>query len=308
MPFVKVVKNKAYFKRYQVKYRRRREGKTDFYARKRLIIQDKNKFNSPKYRLIVRFTNKDIITQIASSKISGDYILSAAYSHELPRFGFPVKYTTNYAAAYATGLLLARRVLSKLNLADQYQGNSTIDGNDYNVESLDDGPHPFRAFLDVGLRRTTTGSKLFAALKGACDGGLDVPHSDRRFVGYDEEGKKPDPETLRKHIFGGHVGDYMKSLAEENESSYNRQFSAYIGAGIKPDDLEKLWQKVHSAIRADPSAKLTTKKVPEKQKRYRFTKKSNAQRKDTVRQKIAAHKKKAAGGSAAAAAGGDDDE
>lgn len=29
MPFVKKVKNDAYFSRYQVKYRRRREGKTD---------------------------------------------------------------------------------------------------------------------------------------------------------------------------------------------------------------------------------------------------------------------------------------
>ena len=29
MPFVKLVKNNAYFSRFQVKYRRRREGKTD---------------------------------------------------------------------------------------------------------------------------------------------------------------------------------------------------------------------------------------------------------------------------------------
>ena len=62
--FVKVVKNKAYFKRYQVKYKRRRQGVTDYYARKRLVVQDKNKYNTPKYRMIVRFTNKDIITQV----------------------------------------------------------------------------------------------------------------------------------------------------------------------------------------------------------------------------------------------------
>ncbi|CAO2633487.1 60S ribosomal protein L5 (Fragments) [Lemmus lemmus] len=54
MGFVKVVKNKAYFKRYQVRFRRRREGKTDYYARKRLVIQDKNKYNTPKYRMIVQ--------------------------------------------------------------------------------------------------------------------------------------------------------------------------------------------------------------------------------------------------------------
>lgn len=40
------------------------EGKTDYYARKRLVIQDKNKYNTPKYRMVVRFTNKDIICQV----------------------------------------------------------------------------------------------------------------------------------------------------------------------------------------------------------------------------------------------------
>lgn len=63
--FVKVVKNKQYFKRYQVKFKRRREGKTDYYARKRLIVQDKNKYDTPKYRLIVRFSNRDITCQVS---------------------------------------------------------------------------------------------------------------------------------------------------------------------------------------------------------------------------------------------------
>uniref|UniRef100_A0A9L0SS20 Large ribosomal subunit protein uL18 n=2 Tax=Equus TaxID=9789 RepID=A0A9L0SS20_HORSE len=109
MGFVKVVKNKAYFKRYQVKFRRRREGKTDYYARKRLVIQDKNKYNTPKYRMIVRVTNRDIICQIAYARIEGDMIVCAAYAHELPKYGVKVG-LTNYAAAYCTGLLLARRM------------------------------------------------------------------------------------------------------------------------------------------------------------------------------------------------------
>jgi large subunit ribosomal protein L5e len=40
------------------------EGKTDYRARQRLITQDKNKYNTPKYRLVVRFTNKDIVCQV----------------------------------------------------------------------------------------------------------------------------------------------------------------------------------------------------------------------------------------------------
>jgi len=87
MPFVKVVKNKAYFKRFQVKFRRRREGKTDYFARKKLVVQDKNKYNTPKYRMIVRISNTDITCQIAYARMEGDVVICAAYSHELPRYG-----------------------------------------------------------------------------------------------------------------------------------------------------------------------------------------------------------------------------
>jgi len=196
MPFIKVIKNKSYFKRFQVKYRRRREGKTDYQARKHLIQQDKNKYNSPKYRFVVRYSNKDIITQVIYAKIQGDVVMSAAYSHELEKYGMPVG-LTSYAAAYATGLLLARRLLTKLKL-EKYVGTTDIKGEEFHVEALEDGPAPFHALLDVGLRRTTTGSKVFAALKGACDGGMDIPHSEKRFVGFNKEEKKLNPEVLRK--------------------------------------------------------------------------------------------------------------
>ncbi|CAB4035873.1 60S ribosomal L5 [Paramuricea clavata] len=56
---------------------------------------------------------------------------------------------------------------------------------DYNVEDADGSPGAFRCFLDVGLARTSTGARLFGALKGALDGGLDISHSVKRFPGYD---------------------------------------------------------------------------------------------------------------------------
>merc|ERR1711902_323583 len=129
MGFVKVVKNKAYFKRFQVKYRRRREGRTDYFARRRLICQDKNKYNTPKYRLIVRFTNKDIICQIAYARVYGDVIVESAYAHELPKYGVKVG-LTNYAAAYCTGLLVARRILTKYGLNEIYEGQTDANGED----------------------------------------------------------------------------------------------------------------------------------------------------------------------------------
>merc|ERR1712100_455427 len=154
MGFIKVVKNKAYFKRFQTKYKRRREGKTDYYARKRLVAQSKNKFATPKYRFVVRFTNKDIICQVISSKIKGDITHAAAYAHELPRYGLKAG-LTNYAAAYCVGLLLARRHLTNLGMAQLYQGKDVTDGEDYNVfedqERDDEARNPFRCVLDVGL-------------------------------------------------------------------------------------------------------------------------------------------------------------
>jgi len=286
---MKVIKNKAYFKRFQVKFRRRRAGKTDYRARKRLVTQDKNKYNSPKYRFVVRITNRDIITQITYAKIEGDQVIAAAYSHELPKYGLPVG-LTNYSAAYSTGLLLARRLLTKLKLADKYKGNAEINGQDYNVEEIADGPRPFCALLDVGLRRTTTGAKIFAAMKGAADGGLDIPHSENRFVGYDDEGKKLNADVLRKYIFGGHISDYMKKLKDEDDSKFQAHFSKYIKAGVKAESLEATIKKTHEAIRKDPTYKKSDKKKePSKNAHKKKQRLSLAQRKDKVKQKKAAH-------------------
>ncbi|PIA18647.1 60S ribosomal protein L5 [Coemansia reversa NRRL 1564] len=290
MPFVKLQKNKAYFKRYQVKYRRRREGKTDYYARKRLVVQAKNKYNAPKYRLVVRFTNTDVICQVVYAKIQGDVVLAAAYSHELPRYGIKVG-LTNWPAAYATGLLVARRVLTKLGLDEQYEGFPEIDGTVEEVEALEDGPRPFKAFLDVGLKRTTTGSKVFAAMKGASDGGIFVPHSETRFPGFDAESGELDSGVLRDYIFGGHIAEYMRLLKEEDEERYNAQFSRFIKAGVSADDLEDIYSSAHEAIRADPSPKLTEKKTDGKPQRRQAIPLNAKQRKDRVRQKIEAFKR-----------------
>ncbi|CAK1354890.1 60S ribosomal protein L5 [Cercospora beticola] len=254
MPFTKLVKNSAYFSRYQVKYKRRRSGKTDYYARKRLITQAKNKYNAPKYRLVIRFTNKDIIAQIVTSELTGDKVFVAAYGHELKRYGI-THGLTNWAAAYCVGLLIARRALNKLELEDTFTGVEEADGEftETQPEEVDgETRRPFKVFLDVGLTRTSTGARVFGAMKGASDGGLYVPHSEKRFPGYDIETKELDAETLRKYIFGGHVAEYMETLADDDEERYKSQFSGYIDDEIEADGLEELYQEAHKAIREDP--------------------------------------------------------
>jgi len=307
MGFVKVVKNKAYFKRFQVKFRRRREGKTDYQARRRLTLQDKNKYNTPKYRLVVRFTNKDIICQVIYATLKGDRVLCMAHSQELKeqRYGLNVG-LTNYAAAYCTGLLLARRLLKNLKLDEKYEGVKEANGEFFlyskpthrekvrgkrDGKPVDEKMRPFTALLDVGLSRTTTGSKLFAALKGAVDGGLSVPHSPSRFVGYTKEDGL-NAQQLRKHIFGGHVADYMKMLAG-NDAQFKRQFSQYVKHNITADDLEGVYKKVHANIRANPEhqKKKKTRTGPST-KNYNRARMSHSQRKDRIRQKTVSQKKR----------------
>ncbi|KAJ0977065.1 hypothetical protein J5N97_012539 [Dioscorea zingiberensis] len=277
MAFVKAQKSKAYFKRFQVKFKRRRQGKTDYRARIRLINQDKNKYNTPKYRFVVRFTNKDIIAQIVSASIAGDMIVAAAYAHELPRYGLEVG-LTNYAAAYCTGLLLARRVLKTLEMDEEYEGNVEATGEDFSVEP-GETRRPFRALLDVGLLRTTTGNRVFGALKGALDGGLDIPHSDKRFAGFKKDEKQLDAELHRKYIFGGHVAAYMRTLIEDEPEKYQTHFSEYVKRGIEADNIEELYKKVHAAIRADPTLVKSTKEPPKEHKRYNLKKLTYEERK-----------------------------
>ena len=86
--------------------------------------------------------------------------------------------------------------------------------------------------------------QVFAAMKGAVDGGLDIPHSEKRFPGYDAESKELNADVHRAHIFGGHVADYMRHLIEEDEDAYKKQFSRYIKNGITADGMEDMYKKV----------------------------------------------------------------
>merc|ERR1712038_659471 len=145
-------------------------------------------------------------------------------------------------------------VLTKFSLDTVYEGNTSVDGSMFCVEDEDDGPGAFRACLDVGLARTSTGAKVFAALKGAVDGGLDIPHSEKRFPGYDSESKELNADVHRQHIFGLHVAEFMK------------HFSRFIKNGVTADSMEGMYKNAHAAIRADPSPKAKVDKKIEKKR------------------------------------------
>ncbi|ELK35199.1 60S ribosomal protein L5 [Myotis davidii] len=119
----------------------------------------------------------------------------------------------------------------------------------------------------IGLARTTTGNKVFGALKGAVDGGLSIPHSTKRLPGYDSESKEFNAEVHWKHIMGQNVADYMRYLMEEDEDAYKKQFSQYIKNNVTPDMMEEMYKKAHAAIRDNPVYEKKPKKEVKKKRR-----------------------------------------
>lgn len=185
-------------------------------------------------------------------------------------------------------------------MSEAFQGVEDADGEYKLTESAEvDGEdcRPFKCYLDVGLARTSTGAKIFAAMKGASDGGILIPHSENRFPGYDVETKELDAETLRKYIFGGHVAEYMETLADDDEERFKSQFQGYLDDDIEAEGLEELYQEAHKAIREEPYKKDEDEEGKEKKskeewkaesKKYRQAKMSYDEKKERVKAKIEA--------------------
>ncbi len=128
--------------RYCTKFRRRREGKTDYKARRALIV-------SGRPRLVTRTSINNIIAQVIAAKPEGDQVLVSAHSRELAKYGWKAP-RGNVPTAYLTGYLCGLKAKAK------------------GVEE---------AIFDIGLYPPTKGAKLFAVLKGVLDAKVNVPHS-----------------------------------------------------------------------------------------------------------------------------------
>lgn len=134
--------------RYRVQLRRRRERKTDYQARKALVV-------SGKPRLVARSTLKNTVAQIVVAKPHGDEVLASAHSRELQKkYGWKAP-TGNVPAAYLTGLLCGLKAKAK---------------------------GVGEAILDIGLVAPTKGAKVFAVLSGVLDSGVAVPHDEEKLV------------------------------------------------------------------------------------------------------------------------------
>jgi len=128
---------------HRPQFRRRRSGRTDYRARKKLLLSELP-------RAVVRKTNRSILVQVVEFELPGDRIIASAISKELKKFGW-VGSTASTPAAYLTGYAAGKRALR------------------HKVE---------RAVLDIGLHAPSKGARVFGALKGLLDAGLEIPHSD----------------------------------------------------------------------------------------------------------------------------------
>jgi len=136
---------------------------------------------------------------------------------------------------------------------------------------------------------TTTGNRVFGCLKGASDGGLYIPHKERRFPGFKQgdDKSKYDAKVHRDRIFGVHVDKHMGILKKEGDDSFKRQFSKWA-ATLKDagaDSLEKLYTKIQAEIRKNPDrVKAQVKTNPDRaHKKFRPKRMSKPQRKERAK-------------------------
>lgn len=186
-------------KTYNVQFRRKREGKTNYKKRLKLLLAGKP-------RLVVRPSLKNIIVQIVEYHPEGDRVIVAAYSSELDKLGWKFN-KGNIPAAYLTGVLLGQKA------------------KDEGIKQV---------ILDIGLKPSVKGSRIFACLKGAVDAGIDVPFSE-------------DILPKEERIKGGHIAKYA-GLLKENKEKYSKRFSEYIKLNVDPSQIPVIFEEIKNKI------------------------------------------------------------
>src|SRR3989344_5855011 len=171
-------------KNYTVKLKRRRQNKTDYAKRVSYL-------KSNKLRMVIRLKNKNIILQIIKYDPKGDHTLVYVHSKEIEKLGW--KQTKgNIPSSYLSGFLLGKKAVNN------------------NIKE---------AILDLGLHKASPKSRIYAALKGALDAGLQIPHSKEVL---------PDEDT----VSGKKIAEYLKILSKSNEKKI---FSNYAKLNIKAE-------------------------------------------------------------------------
>lgn len=129
-------------RRYALKYRRRRQQRTDY--KKRLAL-----LKSRQVRVVIRKSNAHTLVQFIQYEPDGDVVVAQASTKELAELGWKQS-TGNLPAAYLAGLLAGKKA------------------SDKKVKE---------AVADLGMQVPASKGRLFSALKGVIDAGVSVPVS-----------------------------------------------------------------------------------------------------------------------------------
>lgn len=182
-------------RRIKVPFRRRREGKTNYHLRRKFVL-------SGKRRVVIRLSNKQTLIQLVSSNVTGDETHLFLNAKILDEIGWQGA-TGNLPASYLMGYSFGKRALS-------------------NGVSKDEP-----LILDMGLATKFYGGRIFAALKGAVDAGLNIAHSKIIF---------PTQERIR----GEHIAQFASIKSEDDH-----RFTKYK---MNPTDLPKHFDEIKAKI------------------------------------------------------------
>jgi large subunit ribosomal protein L18 len=180
--------------------RRRRTGMTDYKQRLTLL-------KSRKPRFVVRKSTNNITCQIVDYSKDGDKTILSFNSKNLSKYGWKGN-PGNLPSAYLVGLLCG------------------VEAHKKKIKKV---------VLDSGLFISTPGSRIYSALKGAIDSGLEIPHSDKIL---------PKEERIK----GTHITELAKRIKSENTKEYNRRFSSYLKNKLAPENVPKHFDEVKKKI------------------------------------------------------------
>ena len=184
---------------FTVPFRRKRQGRTYYKKRLKILMSDKPRF-------VVRRSLKNFIASIIQYEPKGDKIILTVNSKILGKYGWKAD-SGNLPSAYLIGFMAGKKSINK------------------GVKE---------AILDIGFNNSVKGSRLYAAVAGALDAGLNIPF---------EKEMLPSKERL----CGEHIAKYAQ-LLKSDKSKYHKQFSSYIKRGLSPEDIVKHFNEVKGKV------------------------------------------------------------
>jgi large subunit ribosomal protein L18 len=175
-------------------------GVTDYRGRKKAVA-------SHRILLVVRFSGKNVSAQFVRPDVKGDEVLSSVHSHSLRKLKWSGS-LKSVPACYLLGLLAGKKAVEK-GVKD--------------------------AVLYNGLNPFIKGSRVAAFVKGARDGGVQIPVS---------EDVLPPEGRLR----GETIAMYASSMMNKDKEAYQRRFSSMLRGGFKPEEYPAQFERAKQAI------------------------------------------------------------